>query len=57
VNTKVVWRKDRTRVFLDLKNLFDKEYSEYGVLGGFPTQRAYYPSPGIHAIAGVEFGF
>jgi len=37
--------------------VFDQDYSEYGVLGGFPTQRAYYPSPGIHAIAGVEFGF
>jgi iron complex outermembrane receptor protein len=57
LNAKVTYQQGRARLFLDLKNLFDEEYSEYGVLGGFPTERAYYPSPGIHAVAGVELRF
>jgi iron complex outermembrane recepter protein len=56
-NAKLTYRQGRARIFVDLKNLLDKEYSEYGVLGGFPTERAFYPSPGIHAMAGVEIGF
>ena len=44
-------------MFADLKNLLDEEYSEYGVLGGFPTERAFYPSPGRRAFAGVEVKF
>ncbi len=57
LNAKLAYRQGRTRLFIDLKNLFDEEYSEYGVLGGFPAQRAFYPSPGIHALAGVEVRF
>jgi iron complex outermembrane receptor protein len=57
LNTKLAYQQGRARLFINLKNLFDEEYSEYGVLGGFPTQRAFYPSPGIHALAGVEVRF
>ena len=57
LDAKVTFRQGRGRVFVDLKNLLDEEYSEYGVIGGFPAQRAYYPSPGIHALAGVDFTF
>jgi iron complex outermembrane receptor protein len=45
------------RLFLDLKNLLGEEYAEYGVLGGFPTERAFYPSPGRRALAGVDITF
>jgi iron complex outermembrane receptor protein len=57
LNGKLTYRQGRGRVFLDLKNLLDEEYAEYGVLGGFPTERAVYPSPGIHALVGVEITF
>jgi outer membrane receptor protein involved in Fe transport len=57
VNARVARQQGRARIFLDIKNLFDEEYSEYGVLGGFPTGRAFYPSPGINARAGVEVRF
>jgi iron complex outermembrane receptor protein len=57
VDLKVAHERERTRVFVDLKNLFDCDYSEFGVLGGFPRQRAFYPSPGIHALAGVDLAF
>jgi hypothetical protein len=30
------------------------EYSEYGVLGGFPVERAFYPSPTFNARVGIR---
>jgi iron complex outermembrane receptor protein len=57
LDAKLTLRQGRARLFVDLKNLLDEEYSEYGVIGRFPTERAYYPSPGIHAFAGVDFTF
>ena len=57
LNAKIASQQGPARLFLDVKNLLNREYSEYGVLGGFPTERAFYPSPGIHARAGVELRF
>jgi iron complex outermembrane receptor protein len=56
LDAKLAYRQGRARLFVDLKNLLDEEYAEYGVLGGFPTERAFYPSAGRHAIAGIEIG-
>jgi len=57
LNARAAYRWGRARLRLDLKNLFDQEYSDFGVLGGFPIERAFYPSPGVHAIAGVDVTF
>jgi outer membrane receptor protein involved in Fe transport len=57
LDAKVAWQAGATRLFVDVKNVLDQEYDEYGVIGGFPSQRAFYPSPGVHAFAGVEVGF
>jgi iron complex outermembrane receptor protein len=57
LDARLSYAYERARFHVDLKNLLDEEYSEFGVLGGFPAQRAFYPSPGIHAIAGVELSF
>ena len=48
---KYTWRF--LSIFVDLNNLTDSEYSEYGVLGGFPTEQAFYPSPEFNFLAGV----
>jgi iron complex outermembrane receptor protein len=56
-DARVAFDRGRMRLFIDVKNLFNAEYSAYGVLAGFPTERAFYPSPGIHALAGVEVRF
>jgi iron complex outermembrane receptor protein len=56
-DAKVTYRHGRARLFVDVKNLFDAEYHEYGVIGGFPVQRAIYPSPGIHAFTGIDVTF
>lgn len=56
LNSRVQYRIGKTLLHLDLKNILNHEYSQYGVLGGNPTQRAYYPSPKFNFMAGVTFG-
>lgn len=45
--------------FLDINNITDEEYSEYGVISlfSFPQQRAWYPSPERNILAGVSIDF
>ena len=57
LNSRIQYRKGKTLLHLDLKNILNQEYSQYGVLGGFPTQRAYYPSPKFNLLAGITFEF
>jgi len=37
--------------------LTDAEYSEYGVLGGFPVEEALYPSPEFNFLVGLAVDF
>lgn len=53
LNSRIQYGTGRMLLHLDLKNILSQEYSQYGVLGGFPLQRAYYPSPEINAVAGI----
>ncbi len=54
LNAKLAYQWQRLKFFVDLNNITDEAYSAYGVLGGFPTERAYYPSPKFNATAGVS---
>jgi len=56
-NLKIRVSRDKFVGFIDIRNLFDREYEQYGVLGGFPIERAFFPSPGINFRVGssVEF--
>jgi outer membrane receptor protein involved in Fe transport len=57
VNAKLQYKWKKVTTFIDINNLFDKEYDEFGVLGGYPVERAYYPSPGINFMAGITLDF
>jgi iron complex outermembrane receptor protein len=57
LNSKIQYQWKALQVFLDINNLTDNEYSEYGVIGGYPLERAYYPSPRINFLAGVSMEF
>ena len=57
VNSRIDYRFKNTKVFLGVNNLTNKEYAEYGVLGGFPLERAYYPSPERNFIFGLTLDF
>ncbi len=65
VNAKLQYKWKKLTAFLDINNLFDKEYDEYGVRAsvydenGWPAgfERGYYPSPGTNFMAGVTLDF
>jgi iron complex outermembrane receptor protein len=57
LNSKIQYKWKSFTTFLDINNLTDTEYSEYGVLGGYPLERAFYPSPRINFLAGVKMEF
>lgn len=57
LNAKLIYRLKPLKAFLNLNNLTNKKYSEYGVIGGVPLQRAYYPSPTRNFLAGLSLDF
>ena len=54
LNSRISYRWDRFTLFADFNNIMNHEYSEYGVLGGFPVERAFYPSPTFNARVGIR---
>ena len=57
LNARLSYQWLRFRTFLDINNLLNQEYSEYGILGGFPVERGFYPSPKANFLAGIAFDF
>ncbi len=55
LNAKFNYRWKSVKAFLNINNLTNKKYSEYGVIGGVPLQRAYYPSPTRNFLLGLSF--
>ncbi len=56
-NLRLSYLLGKLSLTFDAKNILDKKYSEYGVLGGFPTEKAYYPSPERNFLIGVSGSF
>ncbi len=54
LNSKIQYQWRSLRVFLDINNFTNKEYSEYGVIGGFPIEKAFYPSPKRNFLVGLS---
>jgi iron complex outermembrane receptor protein len=57
VNLKLRHKQDWGDNFIEVRNLTDREYADYGVLGGFPIERAFFPSPGINVRVGTTLKF
>jgi len=55
IKLKYAWQK--YAAFLDLNNIFNEEYSSYGVLSTFPVEGAFYPSPRFNLFAGLSFNY
>jgi iron complex outermembrane recepter protein len=53
-NGKITYQWKALRAFLDINNITDKEYSEYGVIGGFPIDKSFYPSPERNFLVGLS---
>jgi iron complex outermembrane receptor protein len=57
MNAKFAYKWKSLRAFLDINNLTNKEYSEFGVIGGIPLEKAYYPSPKRNFLLGLSLDF
>jgi len=45
------------KAFVGVNNITNRQYSEYGVIGGFPPGRNFYPAPERNWVAGFEAVF
>jgi iron complex outermembrane receptor protein len=54
LNSKIQYQWRSLRIFLDINNFTNKKYSEYGVIGGFPIEKAFYPSPKRNFLVGLS---
>jgi len=58
VNTKLKYQWKKITAFLNINNITDKEYSEYGGISTFPIiETGFFPSPKINFLAGVSADF
>ncbi len=57
LNTKFTYKWKSLKAYVDINNLTNKEYSEYGVIGGFPLEKAFYPSPKRNFLIGMSLEF
>lgn len=55
VNASKKWKN--LEVFAGINNIFDAEYSEYGVISVFSGTRNFYPVPGRRVLAGMKYYF
>jgi iron complex outermembrane receptor protein len=54
LNSKIYYQWKSLNAFLNINNLTNTKYSEFGVLGGFPLEKSFYPSPRINFLAGLS---
>lgn len=57
LDTALRYRWPSITGFINITNLTGTEYAEYGVLGGFPTEKAYFPSPKQGIMVGASTHF
>ncbi len=57
LNAKIKYSWGDNSVYVDINNITDEEYFEYGVLGGFPVEQAFYPSPDMNFKVGLNLAF
>jgi iron complex outermembrane receptor protein len=56
-NAKFTYKRNKLTLFLDINNIFDEEYSEFGVVATFPTEPAYFPSPERNFLIGLRIEY
>jgi iron complex outermembrane receptor protein len=57
-NSRVEYRWKQWTAYLDLKNLTNEEYSEFGVLSAPPTvEEAFYPAPKFNFMVGLRYRY
>jgi iron complex outermembrane receptor protein len=54
LNSRIQYQWRSLKAFLDINNVTNRKYSEFGVLGGFPVEKAFYPSPKRNFLVGLS---
>ena len=54
LNSKLQYQWKAFTAYLDIYNIADKRYSEYGSVSSFPAEKAFYPSPERNFLAGLK---
>jgi iron complex outermembrane receptor protein len=57
VNAKLMHNWKYLSSFLNINNITNEEYTEYGAIGGFPVEEAFYPSLKINFLLGMSASF
>ena len=58
INTKLIYNWKHITTFLNINNITDEEYSEYGGVSTFPIlETGFFPSPKINFIFGLSAEF
>ncbi|MBF0340314.1 MAG: TonB-dependent receptor [Magnetococcales bacterium] len=57
LDTGLRYQWSKVTGWIDVTNLTGREYAEYGVLGGFPTERAWFPSAERRFMVGASARF
>lgn len=58
LNAKLQYKWKHFTPFIDLKNITNEKYSEFGGVSNYPiVQKGFYPSPRFNFLAGVSFDF
>jgi iron complex outermembrane receptor protein len=57
VNAKLSYTWRFLTAFVGVNNMFDEEYSEYGICSQTTGARNYYPSPGVNVVGGMSITF
>ncbi len=54
IDLRLTYKWKMLRAFAGVNNLTDEKYTEYAVVGGFPTQTNYYPAPERNYVVGLS---
>lgn len=57
VDARITYEWKMLRLFAGVNNLTNEKYSEYAVIGGFPTETNFYPAPERNFLFGLRAAF
>jgi iron complex outermembrane receptor protein len=57
IDSRISYKWKNMETFFGVNNITDEDYSQYGVIGGFPSELYLYPAPQRNWVAGISFRF
>ncbi len=56
-NSRLDYTWKQFSAYVIMNNIFNETYSDYGVLGGYPLEPSYYPSPKTNFLVGISIRY